>query len=82
MAKNISASFLAENGKVKCPNEVNTGNNFHPTVGAFGITFDGKFETQYIYSYDSNYDTYKFDLPNHYPGPPPSKDAGVHWNVK
>ena len=49
--KNISASFLAENGKVKCSNQMNNGPDFHPTVAAFGVTFDGKMETEYIYSY-------------------------------
>jgi hypothetical protein len=43
MTKNISASFLAEKGKVKTPNGINGGTNIHPTVGAFGVTTQGKF---------------------------------------
>jgi len=45
MTQNISASFLAEKGKVKTPNNVNSGKNKSPTVGAFGLSPSGKFET-------------------------------------
>lgn len=82
MTKNISASFLAERGKVKTPNNINGGNNVHPTVGAFGITAEGNFETEYIYSYGTNLETYKFERPNPFPGPPPVKDDGQKWDVK
>ena len=51
MQKNISASFLAEKGRVKCANQANTEANFNPTVGAFAQTKEGKFSTEYIYSY-------------------------------
>lgn len=37
MQKNISASFLAEEWKVKSKNSINEANNNHPTVGAFGL---------------------------------------------
>jgi len=40
------------------------------------------FETEFIYSYGANFDTYKFALPNPWPGPVPNKDDGVHWDVK
>jgi hypothetical protein len=43
MTKNVSASFLAEKGKVKSGNGVNFANNIYPTVGAFGLTPQGKF---------------------------------------
>lgn len=43
MQLNISASFIAEKGRVKNKNDINSGgNNNHPTVGAFGLTKDGK----------------------------------------
>ena len=34
---------------------MNNGPDFHPTVAAFGVTFDGKMETEYIYSYGDNH---------------------------
>jgi hypothetical protein len=43
MTQNISASFLAENGKVKSKNSINSAINLNPTVGAFGQNFTGKF---------------------------------------
>ena len=43
MAKNVSASFLAEKGKVRSANTVNFAKNIFPTVGAFGLNSLGKF---------------------------------------
>ena len=43
MQLNVSASFIAEKGRVKNKNDINEGGNNHPTVGAFGLTKDGKF---------------------------------------
>lgn len=82
MVQNISSSFLAEHGKVVCPNAINSNGKNHPTVGAFGVTAEGKFETEYIYSYGEHYNTYKFDYPNPFPGPAPREEEGVHWDVK
>lgn len=82
MVNNVSASFLAESGRVKSKNGINEATNVHPTVGAFGMTPEGKFETEYIYSYGSAFSTYKFAYPNHFPGPVANPDDGVHWNVK
>lgn len=81
MAQNISSSFLAEKGKVKNKNDINSNAQNHPTVGAFGLTKNGTFETEYIYSYGDHFDTYKFRYPNIFPGPAPNKDAGEHWDV-
>ena len=82
MTQNTSASFLAENGKVKSKNSINEGTNAHPTVGAFGLTKNGIFQTEFVYSYGQNLETYKFKYPNHVPGPVINKDEGVIWNVK
>jgi exopolysaccharide biosynthesis protein len=82
MVENISASFLAEHGKVICPNGINSNTKNHPTVGAFGVTAEGHFEAEYIYSYGDQHTTYKFDYPNPFPGPPPIEDQGKHWDVK
>ena len=54
----------------------------NPTLGAFGFTQAGKYETEYIYSYGDDYSTYKFQYPNVFPGPPPAQDSGVHWDVQ
>ena len=43
MSKNISASFIEENGRVKNNNTINSNENLHPTIGAVGLTYDGKF---------------------------------------
>jgi hypothetical protein len=69
MQKNISASFLAENWKVKAKNSINEGANIHPTVSAFGLGFDGRYAAEYIYSYGTDLKTYKFPSPNKFPGP-------------
>lgn len=45
MALNISSSFIAEKGRVKNKNDINSNANNHPTVGAFGLTKSGAFET-------------------------------------
>ena len=82
MVENISSSFLAERGKVICPNAINDNTKIHPTVGAFGVTAEGKFETEYVYSYGANHTTFKFDYPNSFPGPEPNPDDGKHWDVK
>ena len=82
MTQNTSASFLAENGKVKSKNTFNTATNLNPTVGAFGQAFTGKFQTEYIYSYGTNLETYKFQVPNPYPGPPPEKASGRPWIIR
>lgn len=82
MQKNISASFLAENSKVKSKNSINEGTNVHPTVSAFGLTKDGKFEGEFVYSYGSTLETYKFEFPNHFPGPVINRDEGKLWNIK
>lgn len=79
MALNISSSFIAEKGRVKNKNDINENDKNHPTVGAFGLTKTGKWETEFIYSYGTNLDTYKFKYPNHFPGPVANKDNGVHW---
>lgn len=81
MQLNVSASFIAEKGKVINKNEINQNDKNHPTVGAFGLTKTGQFETEYIYSYGATLDTYKFRLPNPLPGPVANKDTGEHWNV-
>ena len=52
MTSEISSSFIAENFTVKSKTTVNEYVNIHPTVGAFGLTADGQFEAQYIYSFD------------------------------
>ena len=69
MQENISASFVAENFTVLNENDVNRNAKNHPTVGAFGLTNEGNFETEYIYSYGENFTTYKFRYPNVCPGP-------------
>lgn len=69
MQLNTSASFLAENWKVKSKNEVNQTPKNHPTVGAFGLTGDSKFTAEYIYSYGNEMTTYTFRYPNVVPGP-------------
>lgn len=77
MTANTSASFLGEKGKVKSKNSINEGTNRHPTVGAFGLTSpDNKFSSEYIYSYGSTLDTYKFAYPNPVPGPTIDKSSG------
>ena len=43
---------------------------------------NGKFETQYVYSYGTELNTFKFKYPNLFPGPIISPDEGVHWDVK
>lgn len=82
MQKNVSASFLAEKGKVISKNTVNEAENKHPTVGAFGLTSDGKIAAEYIYSYGADFTTYKFQYPNVLPGPVINPDEGRLWNVK
>lgn len=69
MEQNTSASFLAENWKVKSNNTVNQTPKNHPTVGAFGLTGDSKFTAEYIYSYGNDMITYTFKDPNPIPGP-------------
>lgn len=81
MQLNISASFIAERGRVKNKNDINEDATHHPTVGAFGLTKSGAFETEYIYSYNQNLETYKFRFPNPVPGPTANKDAGSHWDI-
>lgn len=81
MALNVSASFIAEKTKIKNRNDINSNANNHPTVGAFGYTKAGTFESEYIYSYDPNLETYKFRTPNPFPGPAPAKSSGAKWDV-
>ena len=45
MQLNISASFVAENGQVLNKNDINQNQKNHPTVGAFGLTKQGTFQT-------------------------------------
>ena len=63
-------------------NEINENAKNHPTVGAFGLTTDGKFAAEYVYSYGEDLDTYKFRYPNTCPGPVAVKDAGEKWNIR
>ena len=42
MIKNISVSFLAESGRVKTKNDLNSDENNHPTVGAIGVSPQNK----------------------------------------
>lgn len=44
MPSEISSSFVAENFKVKSKTTFNEVTNKHPTVGAFGLTADGRLE--------------------------------------
>ena len=45
MGLNISASFIAQKGKVLSKNDINENDKNHPTVGAFGVTKAGTFES-------------------------------------
>lgn len=81
MVLNVSASFIAQKTKVKNKNDINSDANHHPTVGAFGYTKAGIFETEYIYSFDATLDTYKYRTANPCPGPAPAKSSGTHWEV-
>lgn len=51
-------------------------------MGAFGLTQNGKFSAEYIYSYGSDLKTYNFSHPNPIPGPVINRDEGTLWNVK
>lgn len=82
MQQNISASFVAENGVILNKNDINQNAKNHPTVGAFGLTLDGSFETEYVYSFGEKLETYKYRYPNQCPGPEPQRDAGEKWDVK
>lgn len=43
MQLNVSASFIAEKGRVKNKNDINEDTKNHPTVGAFGLAKNGTF---------------------------------------
>ena len=76
MAKNTSSSFLCEQSRIKTRNTINEAADKHPTVGAFGLTDDGKLSAEFIYSYEPLLTTYKFDHPNGMPGPIISPSLG------
>lgn len=53
MTLNVSASLLAENGRIKSKNSINEGVNHYPTVGAFGLNENNTFAAYYVYSFGS-----------------------------
>jgi hypothetical protein len=84
MAKNESASFICSNNHVYHPNGINAQptNKIFPTIGTIGTLQDGKFDIEWVYSFDSSFETYAYPSPNPYPAPAPIRSNGKYWNVK
>ncbi len=43
---------------------------------------NGTFDAEWVYSFDTNHETYAYPRPNTYPGPAPLQSNGKYWNVK
>ena len=84
MVNNDSASFICSNSHIYHPNGINAqpSNNIFPTIGAIGVLQNGTFDIEWIYSFDSTFETYIFAQSNLYPGPAPIRSNGKYWNVK
>jgi hypothetical protein len=84
MVKNESSSFIASNGKVLHPNGINAqpSNSIFPTIGTIGTLQNGTFDIEWVYSFDSTFETYAYPAPNPFPGPVPTKNTGKYWSIK
>ena len=84
MVKNDSASFICSNSHVYHPNSINAqpANKIFPTIGTIGVLQNETFDIEWVYSFDSNYETYAYPKPNLYPGPAPVRSNGKYWNIK
>jgi len=84
MVKNESSSFICSNGHIYHPNAINAqpSSKIYPTIGTIGVLQNGKFDIEWVYSFDNRFDTYVYPKPNPYPGPAPIQGAGKLWLIK